>query len=81
MQMVEDSPICMEASVPAPPGALPADAAPGTNGASVAASTLLVPPMLKLLQSGGVNVRRQAAACLNLMAKDMPPGIQKNLDA
>ncbi len=56
---------------------------PGASGAdsNTTASCVLVPPLLKLLpSSASADVRRAAAACLNLMAREMPPGIHKNLE-
>ncbi len=74
-QVVEESPVQMEATMPAA----------GTTGAAgeatCSASVLLVPPLLQLLQTAATgDIRRQAVACLNLMARDMTAGIATNLD-
>ncbi len=80
-QVVEESPVQMEVSVPVPaaPGS-PAPPAPAAQ--SAASSSLLAPLLLKLLQAApSADVKRQAVAVLNLMARDMPAGIAQNLDA
>ncbi|GFR43753.1 hypothetical protein Agub_g4865 [Astrephomene gubernaculifera] len=45
------------------------------------ASSLVVPPLLRLMQSAAEDVRRLAVACLNLMAPHMPSGLQENVDS
>ncbi|KAG2499029.1 hypothetical protein HYH03_003214 [Edaphochlamys debaryana] len=44
-------------------------------------SKLVVPPLLRLMQSAAEDVRRSSVACLNLMAKSMPAGLQDNVDS
>lgn len=68
-QIVEESPVQLEQEL----------ARRGQDGPTTA-SCVLVPPLLKLLQVQSPEIRRQAAACLNLMAREMPPGIHDNLD-
>lgn len=65
-QVVEDSPVQMDVSIPSAGGK--------------SASALLVPPLLTLLKAQDAGVRKQAAACLNLMARDMPGGLVDSLD-
>lgn len=66
-QILEDHPTKIEAPV------LSAGGAP--------ASTIVVPPLLRLMQSPSEDVRRSAVACLNMMAPDMPKGLIDNIDA
>lgn len=65
-QILEDHPSQMEASLAVAGGAL--------------ASSLVVPPLLQLMQSAAMDVRCMAVACLNLMAPHMLKGLQDNCD-
>lgn len=69
-QIVEESPIQMEISVPPP----------NPGEAAAPASVHLVPALLRLLQTAPPDLKRQALAVLNLMTRDMPPGIATHLD-
>ncbi|GLC37773.1 hypothetical protein PLESTB_001475300 [Pleodorina starrii] len=55
---------------------------PGAGaGGGAPASSLVVPPLLRLMQSAAEDVRCAAVACLNLMAPHMPRGLQDNVDS
>lgn len=70
-QLLEDFPRQVEARV----------AATAAGGAAAPhLSSLVVPPLLRLMQSGSEEVRRSAVACLNLMAPHMPTGLHDNVD-
>ncbi|KXZ52849.1 hypothetical protein GPECTOR_8g231 [Gonium pectorale] len=70
-KVLEDHPREIEAPVTGGPGL----------GGGVPASSLVVPPLLRLMQSPADEVRRCAVACLNLMVPSMPTGLNDNVDS
>jgi hypothetical protein len=69
LQIVEESPLQLECTVP------------GASAESATVSHVIVPPLLKLMHvPGSGDIRRQATACLNAIAREMPPGMHDNLD-
>ncbi|KAL6765647.1 ARM repeat-containing protein [Haematococcus lacustris] len=70
-KIVEESPVQMDVTLAQGPGG------PST---ATTVSCVLVPPLLQLLQHSSADVRCQACACLNLMARDQPLGIANNSD-
>ncbi|KAG2439212.1 hypothetical protein HXX76_004574 [Chlamydomonas incerta] len=54
---------------------------PVASAGGAAFSKLVVPPLLRLMQSPTEDVRRSAVAGLNLMAPSMPVGLQDNVDS
>ncbi|MEW5299688.1 MAG: hypothetical protein WDW36_002678 [Sanguina aurantia] len=66
-KVIEEFPAELDTTVPA--------------GAPVSASCIIVPLLLKLLPCVRPDVRHISVACLNMLARDMPRGLQDALDS
>lgn len=66
---MEESPLQLECTVP------------GSSSEQATVSHVIVPPLLKLMHApGSAEIRRQATACLNAIAREMPAGMHDNLE-